>query len=347
MVSQLNIRQATEQKEESLSPFAAKSRLSRGRIKDEASCPIRTVFQRDRDRIIHSKAFRRLKHKTQVFIAPPGDHYVTRLTHTLEVSQIARTISRALNLNEDLTEAIALGHDLGHTPFGHVGEDVLDELYSPGFRHNEQSLRVVDLLGNDGQGLNLTMEVRDGILNHSKARADILGESSGKASTLEGQVAKIADAIAYINHDIGDAIRAGIITEDDPPRSATTVLGNSHRERINTMVCDIIEYSWSARGEDDTTSPTISMSPRVLEATNTLRDFLFHRVYDVNAAEEETEKAREVVRRLFRYFLEHEDKLPAEYRSRGEDTERKVVDYIAGMTDHYAIRLAEELKKPN
>ena len=347
MVSRLNIRQAIEQKEEFLSPFAAKSRLSRGRIKDEPSCPIRTIFQRDRDRIIHSKAFRRLKHKTQVFIAPPGDHYATRLTHTLEVSQIARTISRALNLNEDLTEAIALGHDLGHTPFGHVGEDVLNELYSSGFRHNEQSLRVVDLLENDGRGLNLTMEVRDGILNHSKARADILGESSGKASTLEGQVAMIADAIAYINHDIGDAIRAGIIIEDDLPTSAATVLGNSHRERINTMVCDIIEYSWPARGEDDTTSPTISMSPQVLEATNTLRGFLYQRVYDVNAAEEETEKAREVVRRLFRYFLKHEGKLPAEYSSRDEDTERKVVDHIAGMTDQYAIRLGGELKEPD
>jgi len=347
MVSRLNIRQAIEQKEESLSPFATRSRLSRGRIKDEPSCPIRTVFQRDRDRIIHSKAFRRLKHKTQVFIAPPGDNYATRLTHTLEVSQIARTISRALNLNEDLTEAIALGHDLGHTPFGHVGEDVLNELYSSGFRHNEQSLRVVDLLENDGRGLNLTMEVRDGILNHSKARADILGESSGKASTLEGQVAMIADAIAYINHDIGDAIRADIIIEDDLPTSAATVLGNSHRERINTMVCDIIEYSWPARGEDDTASPTISMSPQVLEATNTLRDFLYQRVYDVNAAEEETEKAREVVRRLFRYFLKHEDELPAEYSSRDEDAERKVVDHIAGMTDQYAIRLGGELKEPD
>jgi len=345
MVSRHNIRQATEQKEEALSPFAAKSRWSRGRTKDESPCPIRTVFQRDRDRIIHSKAFRRLKHKTQVFIAPPGDHYVTRLTHTLEVSQIARTISRALNLNEDLTEAIALGHDLGHTPFGHIGEDVLDELYPQGFRHNEQSLRVVDLLENDGQGLNLAGEVRDGILNHSKARADILGESSGKASTLEGQVCKVADAIAYINHDIGDAIRAGIITEGDLPFPAITVLGNSHRERINTMVCDIIEYSWSARGGDDTASPVISMSPPVLEATNTLRDFLYRRVYDVNAAEEETERAREIMRQLYRYFLENESKLPPEYRSRGEDTARRVVDYIAGMTDQFALRLAEELEE--
>jgi len=341
-ISRLNIRQATEQKEEALSPHAVKSRLSRGRLKDEPPCPIRTVFQRDRDRIIHSKSFRRLKHKTQVFIAPPGDHYVTRLTHTLEVSQIARTISRALNLNEDLTEAIALGHDLGHTPFGHVGEDILNELYAPGFRHNEQSLRVVNLLENDGQGLNLTREVRDGILNHSKERADILGDDSRKAATLEGQVCKIADAIAYINHDIGDAIRAGIITEGDLPISAIKVLGNNHRERINTMVSDIIEYSWSARGEDASAGPVITMSPHVLEATNTLRDFLFQRVYNLNSAEAEAEKARDVVRQLFHYFIKHKDRLPAEYQAIGDDTERRVVDYIAGMTDQYAIRLVEE-----
>ena len=343
MISRLNIRQATEQKEEDLSPYAAKSRLSRGRLKDEEPCPIRTAFQRDRDRIIHSKSFRRLKHKTQVFMAPLGDHYVTRLTHTLEVSQIARTISRSLNLNEDLTEAIALGHDLGHTPFGHVGEEVLNELYPPGFRHNEQSLRVVDLLENDGHGLNLTWEVRDGILNHSKDRADVQGNSSGKAGTLEGQVCKIADAIAYINHDIGDAIRAGIITEGDLPLSAITVLGNSHRERINTMVCNIIECSWAARGENATASPSISMSPHVLEATNTLRDFLFERVYNPNAAQAEAEKARDILRRLYHYFLKHEDKLPTEYRAHGEEIKRRVGDYIAGMTDQYALRLVNEL----
>ena len=344
MTSQLNVRQATEQKEEALSPYAAKSRMSRGRLKAEEPCPIRTAFQRDRDRIIHCKAFRRLKHKTQVFIAPLGDHYVTRLTHTLEVSQIARTISRALNLNEDLTEAIALGHDLGHTPFGHVGEEVLNELYAPGFRHNEQSLRVVELLENDGQGLNLTWEVRDGILSHSKERADIMEYSSVKAGTLEGQVCKIADAIAYINHDIGDAIRASIITEGSLPLSAITVLGNSHRERINTMVCDIIEFSWAVRGEEVSPNPDITMSPQVLEATNTLRDFLFEQVYNLNAAEAEAEKAREVVRRLYRYFLKHEDKLPAEYRAYGEATERRVVDYIAGMTDQYALRMVQELE---
>jgi len=295
MISQLNIRQKTEEREESLSRYAAKSRQSRGRFKDEEPCPVRTDFQRDRDRIIHSKAFRRLKHKTQVFIAPLGDHYVTRLTHTLEVSQIARTISRALNLNEDLTEAIALGHDLGHTPFGHVGEEVLNELYHHGFKHNEQSLRVVDLLEKDGQGLNLTWEVRDGIVNHSKTRVGILGQDWGEVNTLEGEVCKIADTVAYINHDIGDAIRAGIISERDLPLSAITVLGNSHSQRINTMVCDIIDFSWAVRGDNIKDSPTIGMSPQILEATNTLREFLFDRVYNVHAAQKEAKKAREVV----------------------------------------------------
>jgi dGTPase len=344
MTSRFNIRQMIEEREEGLSPYAAKSRLSQGRMRPEEPCPIRTSFQRDRDRIIHAKAFRRLKHKTQVFIAPLGDHYVTRLTHTLEVSQIARTIARALKLNEDLSEAIALGHDLGHTPFGHVGEDVLNELYSPGFRHNEQSLRVVDRLENDGHGLNLTWEVRDGILNHSKTRLETLGQDWGKVATLEGAVCRIADLVAYINHDIGDAIRADIITEGELPLSAVKVLGLSHSQRINTMVSDIIDSSWAATGLADTPeSPTISMSPEVLTATDTLRKFLFERVYDIRSAQEESERAREVVRLLYQYFKEHEEKVPPEYYPSSDDTERRVVDYIAGMTDHYALRMAEEL----
>jgi len=343
MIRRLNIRQLTEEKEGSLSPYAVKSKASRGRLKYEEPCLIRTVFQRDRDRIIHSKAFRRLKHKTQVFIAPLGDHFVTRLTHTLEVAQIARTIARALNLNEDLTEAIALGHDLGHTPFGHVGEEVLNKLYYPGFRHNEQSLRVVDRLENDGLGLNLTWEVRDGILNHSKTRVDILGQDWGEVHTLEGEVVKIADAIAYINHDIGDAIRAGIITEADLPASASTLLSHSHSQRINTMVSDIIDYSWAARGDGAMPHPAIGMNPQILEATNTLRDFLFDRVYSLRSAEEEAERAREVIRSLYEYFNEHENKLPSEYSVYSDEIERRVVDYIAGMTDQYALRLAEEL----
>jgi len=343
VISRLNIRQLAEVKEESLSPYAVKSKSSRGRLKYEEPCPIRTAFQRDRDRIIHSKAFRRLKHKTQVFIAPLGDHFVTRLTHTLEVAQIGRTIARALNLNEDLTEAIALGHDLGHTPFGHVGEEVLNELYYQGFRHNEQSLRVVDLLEKDGQGLNLTWEVRDGILNHSKTRVDILGQDWGEVHTLEGEVVKIADAVAYINHDIGDAIRAGIITENNLPPSAATVLGHSHSQRINTMVSDIIGYSWAARGDGAVSRPVIGMSLQILEATNTLREFLFDRVYNQRSAEDEAEKAREVIRRLCEYFNKHEDKLPPEYSVYGDEIERRVVDYVAGMTDQYALRFAEEL----
>ncbi len=343
MIRQFNIRQRAEEKEESLSRYAVKSRSSRGRLRPEEPCLVRTAFQRDRDRIIHCKTFRRLKHKTQVFIAPLGDHYVTRLTHTLEVSQIARTIARALNLNEDLTEAISLGHDLGHTPFGHVGEEVLNTLYHGGFRHNEQSLRVVDILENDGQGLNLTWEVKDGILNHSKTRVSILGQGWGKVNTLEGEVCKLADTVAYINHDIGDAIRADIITENDLPHPAITILGRFHSQRINTMVFDVIDYSWAASGYNTTGNPTIGMSPQILEATNNLRNFLFDRVYNVRSAQEKAEEARTVVRLLYKYFIGHEDKLPLEYRYHSDEIEQRVVDYIAGMTEQYALRMAEDL----
>ncbi len=345
MIEKFNIRRMSEEREEHLSPHAVKSRLSRGRQRPEEPCPVRTAFQRDRDRIIHSKSFRRLKHKTQVFIAPLGDHYVTRLTHTLEVSQIARTIARALNLNEDLTEAIALGHDLGHTPFGHVGEDVLNELYHEGFRHNEQSLRIIDLLENDGRGLNLTWEVRDGIVNHSKTGVvNIFGEGWGEVNTLEGEVVKISDMVAYINHDIGDAIRARILTERNLPLDTVKVLGLSHSQRINTMVCDIIENSWDVQTCDIIKErPAIKMSPQILAAADALRDFLFERVYNLRSTLEEAEKAREVVRSLYHFFNEHEDRLPVEYRLHSDTTEQRVVDYIAGMTDQYAIRMAEEL----
>ena len=342
MVSQLHVRNIIEEREDSLSPHAAKSRLSPGRARYEKPCPVRTDFQRDRDRIIHAKAFRRLKHKTQVFIDPQGDHYVTRLTHTLEVSQIARTIARALSLNEDLTEAIALGHDLGHTPFGHIGEEVLNELYYQGFRHSEQSLRTVELLENNGQGLNLTWEVRDGIVNHSKEGLKEQ-EDWGKAGTLEGIVVKIADIIAYINHDIDDAVRAGIITEEDLPVSTASVLGHSHRERINTLVCNVIEQSWPVRGSNNTDTPMIRISPHILEVTNTLHGFLFNRVYNVYSEQEEATGAREIVRRLYHFFNEHRDRLPVEYLSNIDEAERRTVDYIAGMTNQYALRLAEEL----
>ena len=343
MVNKHNIREQTEKREETLSPHAAKSKFSRGRLKREEPCPIRTGFQRDRDRIIYSKAFRRLKHKTQVFIAPLGDHYVTRLTHTLEVSQISRTIARALNLNEDLAEAIALGHDLGHTPFGHIGEEVLNELYKDGFKHNEQSLRVVDLLEKEGQGLNLTWEVRDGILNHSKGQAEILGEGWGDANTLEGQICKIADIVAYVNHDVEDAIRAGIISQDDLPKPVLETLGYVHSQRINTLVRDIINCSWQVSGNDNSSYATISMSPEVLDVTNMLRQFLFDKVYYPSLTKEDSVRAQKVLRLLYSHFLKHEDRLPQEFASLPDNSERKVIDYIAGMSDQYALRLAEEI----
>lgn len=343
MKAELNIRQQIEELEKNLSPFAAQSRLSRGRLRWEEPCPIRTDFQRDRDRIIHCNSFRRLKHKTQVFIMPLGDHYVTRLTHTLEVSQIARTISRALRLNEDLTEAIALGHDLGHTPFGHVGEQVLNELCPFGFKHNEQSLRVVDLLEKDGQGLNLTWEVRDGILNHSKGGVEILGKGWTEVNTLEGQVVKIADVVAYVNHDITDAIRAGIISEKDLPSSAITILGKTPSQRINTMVTDIISSSLAAMSQVKNKRPKIGMTSRVLEVTNELREFLFDKVYNTTLLSDETKRARETIQVLYSYFLKHEDELPREYKMQDAPLHRKVTDYIAGMTDQYALRIARSI----
>jgi len=343
VIKDLRIRESIEEREESLSPHAVRSKNSLGRQKAEELDPIRTAFQRDRDRIIHSKAFRRLKHKTQVFIAPRGDHYVTRLTHTLEVSQVARTLARSLNLNEDLTEAIAMGHDLGHTPFGHIGEEVLNDLFNKGFRHNEQSLRVVDMLENEGRGLNLSEEVRDGILHHSKSTEKIL-EGWEKMDTFEGELCRIADSIAYINHDIDDAIRAGIIKGEDLPQSASSILGNSRRKRINTMVLDIIEQSWAVSGKIPG-KPAVSMSEPVRQATNTLRDFLFARVYNPNVNREESQKARETVRYLYGYFRENGDKLPPEYLVFSDEPEQRVVDYISGMTDQYATDLAEALRK--
>jgi dGTPase len=335
-----DIRRRLEESEGRLSPYAAKSQLTRGRMRSEALCPMRTEFQRDRDRIIHTKSFRRLMHKTQVFIAPAGDHYRTRLTHTLEVSQIARSITRALNLNEDLTEAISLGHDLGHTPFGHMGEDILNELYSEGFRHNEQSLRVVDVLEKDGQGLNLTWEVRDGILNHSKNWTDILDEGGGIASTLEGQICRVADAVAYINHDIDDAIRAGIITESALPADVSRLLGSTNRERINSLIIEIVSFALKTEGESGKI-PQIGMSPLVRESANKLRQFLLKRVYGI--AREEAEQAQEVVRALFQYFTKNAEKLPDEYRLVHGGIERSVVDYISGMTDRYAMETFREV----
>lgn len=331
-------REQTERIErETLSPRAAKSAESRGRARPEPPCPIRTAFQRDRDRIIHSKAFRRLSHKTQMFIAPEADHYRTRLTHTLEVAQIGRTISRALRLNEDLTEAIALGHDLGHTPFGHVGEAALDAVYrefdpSAGFHHAEQSLRVVEVLEKDGEGLNLTYEVRDGIRCHSKGMEDLPRDQTGTPGTVEGLVVLYADRLAYINHDIDDAIRGGLITEAELPAECTAVLGDTHSRRITTMVSDIVSQSEGR--------PGISMGEEVETATNRLKDFLYERVYRVAALTTgEGERVRRIVTQLFHFYMENPGEVPGSDEAAlggGKALARRVCDYLAGMTDRFA-----------
>lgn len=314
-----------------LSPNAVQSAHSRGREKPIESCPLRTDFQRDRDRIIHCKSFRRLKYKTQVFLAPEGDHYRTRLTHTLEVSQIARTIARALRLNEDLTEAIALGHDLGHTPFGHIGERSLNELMPEGFRHNEQSRRCVEVLERDGEGLNLTWEVRDGILCHSGKQFP---------ATLEGQCVRRADRIAYLNHDLDDALRAGILKPFELPMDCLKVLGQSHGERINTMILDIVE---SSQGQD-----RLAMSPLVESAMDGLREFMFERVYRDKWRRAEEKRCDDVMRALFRYYLEHPGEMPEEFVLIGyrEGTARAVCDYLSCMTDRFAIRTFTRLFVP-
>ncbi len=321
----MNLRQKQELREHKyLSPYASFSDASLGRDVYEEPCDIRMIYQRDRDRILHSKAFRRLKQKTQVFLAPAGDHYRTRLTHTLEVAQNARTIARALQLNEDLTEAIALGHDLGHTPFGHAGERALDAICPDGFHHQQQSIRVVELLEKHGQGLNLTKEVRDGIVNH---------QTAGTPATLEGKVVRLSDKIAYINHDIDDAIRGRILREEDIPRKYTDVLGHSVKERLNKIIHDII---LSSDGIND-----ITMSKEVEEAMYGLRSFMFVSVYTNPIAKGQEAKAESLVKALYEYYFDHLELLPPDYRrlveDRGETRERVVCDYIAGMTDHYAI----------
>ena len=324
-----------------LSPFARLSSRTRGRERSEEPCPIRPVFQRDRDRILHSKAFRRLIHKTQVFLSPWGDHYRTRLTHTLEVSQIGRTVARALRLNEDLTEAIALGHDLGHTPFGHAGEDVLNDIMPEGFSHQVQSLRVVDLLENNGSGLNLTQEVRDGILRHSKGRRDFLSPDETDAPlTLEAEVIRAADVIAYINHDIDDALRAGMLREGEIPPECSTVLGHTHSSRISTMVFDIISQSLE--------SPHLKMTDHIHTATLQLRDFLFERVYLDPLTLGEMEKASRILKELFAYFIHHLSEIPEEILrvNTGSDDKRAVCDFLAGMTDRYAMMTFERLFLP-
>ena len=340
------IRHLLERREDSLSPFAARTATSRGRDLAEDPSPLRTEFQRDRDRIIHSKAFRRLKHKTQVFIAPLGDHYVTRLTHTLEVAQIARTIARALNLNEDLTEAIALGHDLGHTPFGHVGEDEMNVLQEGGFKHSSQSLRIVEQIEREGRGLNLTWEVRQGIVSHSKPRGDFLGREMTEGISLEAQVCRISDAVAYLNHDLADAFRAGLLHPDELPEVVVEVLGDRHSKRIDTMVGDIVASSWSASGAGggQEQTPMITMSAQVREGVNVLREFLFRTVYEPEDEGQEGRAAREIIGLLYRYYTDDPDAVPQDFQWRSPSDDRLIVDYISGMTDRYALRLAEEIQ---
>jgi len=328
-----NIRTILEQREyQMLRPCAAHSAESRGRLREEEQCDIRTVFQRDRDRIIHCKAFRRLKDKTQVFLTPEGDHYRTRMTHTLEVSQIARSISKALLLNEDLTEAIALGHDLGHTPFGHAGERALNRVCPGGFRHNEQSIRVVSILEKDGKGLNLTREVLDGILNH---------QTNGHPFTLEGNVVRIADKLAYVNHDIDDAIRGHIISESDIPSELTDILGHSLKERLNTLVHDIVMHS---RDREE-----IVMSDAIAEAFGELRTYMFRNVYTNPVAKGQESKAEHLVEQLYEYYTQHAEAMPEECKrliAQGVTKEQAVTDYVAGMTDKYAVATYEELMIP-
>ncbi|UCH82500.1 MAG: deoxyguanosinetriphosphate triphosphohydrolase [Nitrospiraceae bacterium] len=336
----MSIRSQTEEIEKNtLHPRACLSSESKGRKRKEKEGEIRTCFQRDRDRIIHSKAFRRLKHKTQVFLAPKGDHYRTRLTHTLEVSQIARTIAKALRLNEDLTEAIALGHDLGHTPFGHAGEDVLREIYPGGFDHFKQSLRVVDILERNGRGLNLTFEVRNGIVKHSKGKGDIFS-SGTRSETLEGQIVRVSDVIAYVNHDLDDSIRAGVLKRTQIPDKFLKI-GDSQSKRIDVMVKDVIYSTIQA----DMTE--ITMSRKMKDLTHKLRDFLYSNVYESDHSRLEFKKARKILLDLYNYYLEHTDEVFKEYpKEKISGKNRMVCDFIAGMTDRFALMMYDQLFLP-
>jgi dGTPase len=342
----LTIRERLEEDERRiLSPFATLSSQSKGRARPEPPCPMRPAFQHDRDKILHSKSFRRLAGKTQVFLAPEGDHYRTRITHTLEVAQFARSVTRFLGLNESLTEAIVMGHDLGHTPFGHAGEKVLAHLMPDGFHHVKQSLRVVDQLERDGEGLNLTHEVRDGILKHSKGKGQIFSDNPNlTAMTLEGQIVRIADISAYVNHDLDDAIRAGLTRESELPDVVQRVLGSSSSERIERMIRDLVECS---RFED---RRMIRMSDPVLEALYALRDFLYERVYESAGIREEFKKAQRILSELWAYFHEHADEFQAKHWPRGtredEGLDRAIGDFLCGMTDRYAMRLYQELMLP-
>jgi len=342
-----HVREWLEAREENLSPHAVRSSRSRGRARPETPSHLRTEFQRDRDRIIHTNSFRRLKDKSQVFIAPRGDHYATRLTHTVEVAQMGRTIARALNLNEDLVEAAALGHDLGHTPFGHIGERVLNELLPGGFRHSRQSVRVVEVLEKDGLGLNLTREVVEAIENHSKPLGeDFLDPGSVAHLSLEAQVLRIADSVAYLTHDIADAIRSGRLTLDDLPEGPMNLLGRAHSRRVNTLVTDIVEASWSATGaaEAPEASLLIRASPEVGTAMKEMRDFMFEHFYLPVGESLEGLVARDIVTLLFEHYATHSEEVPERTREIAGNDDRAAADYVCGMTDLFAPMQAERIR---
>lgn len=334
------LRRLEEVEAQVLAPYASLSSRSKGRLREEPESPVRTCYQRDRDRIVHANSFRRLRGKTQVFIAPVGDHYATRLSHALEVAQVARVLARALRLNEDLAEAIALAHDLGHAPFGHAGQDALREVLGGEYSHDDQSLRVVQYIEKGGQGLNLTLEVLDGIRTHRKPRHSLIGTTVGPSSTLEAEVVKIADAVAYINHDVDDAVRAHAIRAEDLPMNPIERLGGTRSKRINTVVCDIIGQSLG--------KPDVRMSEDVLSSLDELREYLFQEVYTDPTVKREAERSKNVVARLFEHFVVRPETMPAEYQRdpRNEGVARRVADYIAGMTDSYAIHLFEDLFVP-
>ena len=346
-LEKLQVRQRLEAGEENLSPYASRASQSLGRVRKEVASPMRTEYKRDRARNIHTNAYRRLKHKTQVFMAPSGDHYVTRLTHTLEVAQVGRTIARALNLNEDLVEAMSYGHDLGHTPFGHLGEETLDQVYSEGFTHSAQSLRIVEHLAKDGEGLNLTHEVRQGIISHSKPRGDFLDIKLDESLTLEAQILRLADSVAYLNHDIADAIRAGMLQVEDLPERANRVLGTTHSQRLDALISGIIQGSWSVSGLSNNEvdgNPLISMDAEARDAMMELRDYMFQNIYLPLGTTRQSEVGRDIVKLLFNYFVDNTEEIPPPYFRPGTNPERASVDYVAGMTDHYAIRQAERLQ---
>ena len=348
----MNIREEFEKREKGfISPFGCISAESKGRVRPEKPCPIRTAFQVDRDRIVYSDAFRRLKHKTQVFLTPLGDQYRTRLTHTLEVAEIARTIARAMSLNEDLVEAIALAHDLGHTPFGHGGETILQEIYSPDFAHKDQSLRVVDILEHNGLGLNLTYEVRDGIAKHSKGYGKIIPDDPAeRASTVEGNVVRVADIMAYLNHDLDDAIRSGVVTPDQVPDSCVRILGRTHSERANTMIKDLV-YSTHVRDGE----LILHMSDDIYDSMTELRHFLYDNVYRSPQVHNEFIKAKKILSELYTYFLDNDNMLQKKLKDMGmskcnhnqQSKERLVCDFIASMTDRYALNLYEKIFFPS